>query len=77
MPKLEDSAKGEKRFGVMIYEPPYLFLSCIAISNGDERTNAVTYVRWCEGRTPAILVGAVYSISNWAFLFSDLNNCIF
>ncbi len=23
MPKLEDSAKGEKSFGVMIYEPPY------------------------------------------------------
>jgi len=62
MPKLEDSVKGEKSFGVMIYEPPYTFLSSIANGNGGERTNVVTYVRWCERRTPAILVGAVYSI---------------
>jgi len=38
MPKLEDSVKGEKPFGVMIYEPPYTFLSCITSSDGDERT---------------------------------------
>jgi len=63
MPKLEDSVKGEKSFGVMIYEPPYTFLSSIVNNDRDERTNVVTYVRWCERRTPAILVGAVYSIS--------------
>jgi len=47
MPKLEDSVKGKKSFGVMICELPYTFLSCIASSNRDERTNVVTYVRWC------------------------------
>jgi len=34
--------------------PPYTLLSFIASSNRDERTNVVTYVRWCERRTPAI-----------------------
>jgi len=63
MPKLEDNIKGEKPFDVMIYEPPYTFLSSIASSNRDERTNVVKHVRWCERRTPAILV----SIASSAF----------
>ncbi|AUC76286.1 hypothetical protein CW732_11665 [Olleya sp. Bg11-27] len=68
MPKLEDSVKGQKPFGVMIYEPPYTFLSAIAGSNREERINVVAYVRWCERRTPTILVGAVYSISTRFYL---------
>jgi len=57
-PLLDYSNIRKLQFG----EPPYTFLSCIASSNRDERTNVVTYVRWCERRTPTILVGAVYSI---------------
>ena len=45
-------------------KPPYTFLSCIASSNTDERINAVAYLRCCERRIQAILVGEVYSISN-------------
>jgi len=56
MPKLGDCVKAVKPYDVMIYEPPYTFLSCIASGNWDERTNVVTYVRWCERRTPTILV---------------------
>ena len=56
MLKLGDSIKGEKSFGVMNYEPPYLPAG---------RQVRDPYVRWCERCTLAILVRAVYSISDW------------
>jgi len=40
---------------VMIYEWPYTFVSSIASSNRDERTNVIAYVRWCERLTSIIL----------------------
>jgi len=52
MPKLEDSAKGEKSFGPMIYEPPY---------TRPVRTS------WCERRTVGIKThgrGTLFRIYN-------------
>ena len=67
MSKLEDSAKGEKSFGMMIYEPPYM---CTRVTCPDghlfRRVEiCFPYVRWCEGCTPSFDGGAIHSISCW------------
>ena len=64
MPKLEDSAKGEKSFGVMIYEPPYMYprVKCPDGHLFRRVEICLPYVRWCERRSGDFKSSPVYSI---------------
>jgi hypothetical protein len=68
MPKLEDSAKGAKSFGVMIYEPPYTgpawFILSIVEGYGGVRGALATFGSQPSTRLPA----GIYSLSfNFVF----------
>jgi hypothetical protein len=58
MSKLEDSAKGEKSSGVMIYEPPYMFTRVTCPDGHLFRRVEICFphVRWCERCTGYFLV---------------------
>jgi hypothetical protein len=66
MPKLEDSAKGEKSFGVMIYEPPYTRPAWPVLTK--EGSGGV------RGTVATIRSSPVYSISCLGFIFRSVDS---